>query len=26
VEGDNISGTVQLGQFGSAPFTGKRIQ
>ena len=24
VEGDNISGTVQLGQYGSAPFTGKR--
>jgi len=25
VEGDNISGTVQLGQYGSAPFTGKRV-
>jgi hypothetical protein len=26
VEGDNISGTVKLGQFGTAPFTGKRAQ
>ena len=25
VEGDNISGTVQLGQYGSAQFTGKRV-
>lgn len=25
VEGDNISGTVQLGQYGSAPFSGKRV-
>jgi hypothetical protein len=24
VEGDNISGTVKLGQYGTAPFTGKR--
>lgn len=26
VEGDNISGTVKLGQFGTAPFTGKRAK
>lgn len=26
VEGDNISGTVKLGQFGNAPFTGKRTK
>ncbi len=26
VEGDNISGNVKLGQYGSAPFTGKRAK
>ena len=26
VDGDNISGNVQLGQYGTAPFTGKRAK